>query len=205
VSRFKLSSRVMTVVVALAGVGLSLSACSPAQAGAAATMGNNRITTSYLNKNVNDLRATLNGANPQGTTAAKTVSYVLQTLITNELIHVAGIDNGITVTPTTVAASRAALEAQHGGKAGLDKLAASQGLPPMQVDTILRSNAIISELGKKLAPTGAAAAQGTAVKDYLSKLSITLKTTVSPRYGTWDAANLQVAPATTGVSSTTGN
>lgn len=182
----------MAIPVALAAAVLAVAGCSPVQAGAAATLGSGRITTQQLDAKVNDLHQALGGAEPQGTQPAKTVSYVLQTMITNELVAVAAAKNNVTVKPTDVAAQRAALESQNGGKAGLDKLAANQGIPPSQIDTILWSNVAINELGKKLAPDGTQAEQQQSVKPYLSKLSVDLKTTVSPRYGTWDAQTLSI-------------
>ena len=199
-SRSWSSRHMMAAVVAVAGVALALGGCSPVQAGAAATYGNNRITTTLLDTKVNDLRAALNGADPQGATPARTVSYVLQTLITNDLVMLAGAKEGVQVTPTEVAVQRATLQSQHGGKAGLDKLAAQQGIPPSQLDAILESNLIIQKLGKKLAPSGTAAQQQTAVRVYLTGLSAQLKTKVSPRYGTWDSTTLSIAPVTNSVS-----
>jgi hypothetical protein len=200
VSRTWSTRRYVAVPVAIAAALLAIAGCSPQQAGSAATIGGARITTKTLDAKVNDLHAELKGGEPQGTTPAKTVSYVLQTLITNDLIAVAAVKNDIKVKPTEVAMARAALENANGGKAGLDKLAANQGIPPSQVDVILYSNAAITALGKKLVPNGTADQQKTAVKAYLVKLSKDLNTTVSPRYGSWDAASLSISPATSSVS-----
>jgi peptidyl-prolyl cis-trans isomerase SurA len=196
-----LTRRYVAVPVAIAAALLAVAGCSPQQAGSAATIGSARITTKALDLKVQDLHAALKGAEPQSATAAKTVSYVLQTLITNDLIVVAATKNGVTVKPTEVAAARAALESSNGGKAGLDKLAANQGIPPSQIDSILYSNAAITALGKKLVPNGTAAQQQTAVKAYLVKLSKDLNTSVSPRYGKWDGASLSIVAAPNSVSS----
>lgn len=200
-SRTRSTSRLVAIPVAIAAAVLALAGCSPVQAGAAATLGSARITTQQLDTKVNDLHKALKGQEPQNATAAKTVSYVLQTMITNSLIAVAATKNGVTVKPTDVAASRAALEQQNGGKAGLDKLAANQGIAPSQIDTILWSNAAINGLGKKLVPNGSQQQQQTAVKAYLTKLSKDLNTTVSPRYGQWDSASLSIVPTSNSVSS----
>jgi hypothetical protein len=200
VSRTWSTRRYVAVPVAIAAALLAIAGCSPQQAGSAATIGGARITTATLDTKVNDLHTALKGAEPQGTSATKTVSYVLQTLITNDLIAVAATKNGVKVKPTEVAAARAALETANGGKAGLDKLAANQGIPPSQIDAILYSNAAITALGKKLVPNGTTQQQQTAVKAYLIKLSKDLNTTVSPRYGKWDGASLSVVPATSSVT-----
>ena len=202
-SRTRSISRLVAIPAAIAIAVMALAGCSPTQAGAAATIGNARITTQQLDVKVNDLHKALKGAEPQGAKPAKTVSYVLQTMITNALVAAAAVNNKVTVKPTDVAASRAALEQQNGGAAGLNKLAANQGIAPSQIDSILYSNAAVAGLGKKLLPNGSQAEQQAAVKTYLSKLSKDLNTTVSPRYGVWDDASLSIQPAPASVSSPT--
>ncbi len=200
-SRTWSTRRLVVVPITVAAALLAIAGCSPTQAGSAATMGNARITTQQLDTKVNDLHAVLKGAEPQSAKPAKTVAYVLQTMITNRLIFVAAVKQNIKVLPTEVAAARATLESNNGGKAGLDKLAANQGIPPSQVDAILASNAIIQRLGAQLAPTGTTQQRNTAVNKYLSGLSVELKTTVSPRYGAWDSTSLSIVPAPDSVSS----
>ena len=200
-SRIRSMRRFVAVPVAMAAALLAIAGCSPTQAGAAATIGHERITTSQLDATVNNLRGALNGNDPQGSTAASTVTSVLQIMVNDRLFHIAATKNSIVILPTEVASSRATLESQNGGKANFESSAAKNGIPPTMIDTILESNAILNRLGKQLVPKGTSAQQQVALRLYLTKLSAELNTKVSPRYGTWDSTRLAIVPNSNAVSS----
>ena len=66
-------------------------------------------------------------------------------------------------------------------------------LPPGQMDELARTSLIQIALGNKLAPGGDANAVGTAVNSYKVKLAKQIDVHVSPRYGAWNPATLEIS------------
>ena len=134
---------------AVAAVALTGCGSSPLRAGAAAVVGDSRISTEQLATIVDT-----GLANPAATQlAADRPSYqrdVLSRLITADVIATAAQREGVTVTLGAVDAAYAAISTSVGGAEELTSQAAASGLSLAQVRDLARAQALSDALGDKL-------------------------------------------------------
>ncbi len=187
-------------MVSLATIALLVSACaSTPSGGAAATVGDREVNNDVLVEQVSDVQQAKLGIS--GAPDAALVADVLQRLVITDIVDVAAERNGIAVTQGQVDRALAEAEAQLGGRASLVKAFAENNVPESAIDDQMRLSVQVDELGKKLAPDGAAQDQQQAVFLYIVEIGKELGTNVSPRYGTWVADQLQIGPVPTDLSS----
>ena len=130
------ATRRTTRLVAAAGSvlagALALTACGPVHAGAAATIGNIRISDAAL-------KAAVNRALDDPTFAASQSDVgtwqrtELSTLISDQLLVIAAKQEGVSVSEGEVGTELASVQAQEGSKDALDKDAAQNGIPPEDI------------------------------------------------------------------------
>ena len=191
--------RILLAAAAVAAAAILLTACGNQEAGSAATLGDTRITEQALASEVEAVLA----AKGQPVTASDPAlpAQMLSRMITIELINTLAERNGIVTTQGQIDEQLANYDAQAGGRPAVEKLFIEQGVAPSQIESIIRLNSQAQELGIKLDPKGSAEQQGQAVVDAAVALSQELDTTVSPRYGTWDAKSLRLGPTPNDISS----
>ena len=185
--------RLILVAASVAAAAILLSACGSQQAGAAATLGDTRISEQTLSAEVQAVLA----AKGQPTTSVdeSLPPELLRRLILIELVDELAAREGVVVTQGQIDEQLANYEAQAGDRAALENLFIEQGVAPSQIEAFVKLNIQAQQLGIALAPSGSAEEQGQAVSDAVIAISEELDTTVSPRYGTWDAAAISVGPA----------
>jgi hypothetical protein len=187
------------VAIAVLGLGaLSLTGCGANQAGAAALLGDERISESELNEQVQAL-LTAQGL-PAQDSSAELITQTLDRLITTNLVHQLAEREGVAIDQGEVDAIRLQYLAQAGGEAELENLLLQQGVLPSQIDSVITLNLQVSKLGQELAPDQEPDVQGGAVFVAVSELSVELDTEVAPRFGTWDAEKLTIGPVANSVS-----
>lgn len=193
------SARTAMASLTLAVAGLLLTACGGQTAGSAATFGDQRITEQQLNAEVESILTAkgqpVDSADP--TLTSQTLSRMLTVALVDEL----ATREGAAVTQGQIDEQRAAYEAQAGGPAEVERIFAEQGIAPSQITAIITLNLQAQALGPILDPHGSAEEQGQAVFAAAAALSDELDTTVSPRFGTWDATSLTVGPMADDLSS----
>ena len=177
---------------------MSLTGCAASQAGAAALIGEQRITESELNEQVQGVLAAQ--GLPTQDSSAELVTQTLDRLITTNLVNQLADREGIVVDQGEVDAIRLQYLAQAGGQAELENLLLQQGVLPADIDSVITLNVQVSKLGQELAPGAEPDIQGGAVFVAASELSVELNTEVAPRYGTWDPENLTIGPVANTVS-----
>ena len=119
--------RLLGVVAALAASGLAISACAPVHAGAAATVGNDRISVSQVKAGV-DTMLKDQGTKASASSDSDLQRHVLARLITDKLLAAAAKDKGITVTEGDVQTTLSQAVSQTGSKDKLNQAAAAQGI-----------------------------------------------------------------------------
>ena len=187
------------VAIAVLGLGaLSLTGCGANQAGAAALLGDERISESELNEQVQALLSTQGLPAPDS--SAEIITLTLDRLITTNLVNQLAEREGVAIDQGEVDAIRLQYLAQAGGEAELENLLLQQGVLPNQIDSVITLNLQVTKLGQELAPDQEPDIQGQAVFVAVSELSVELDTEVAPRFGTWDAENLTIGPVTNSVS-----
>jgi hypothetical protein len=191
--------RLVLAAASVAAAALLLSGCSNQQPGAAATLGDTRISEQTLSAEV---QAVLVAQGQPATSVDESLPpQMLGRLITIELIDELARREGIVVTQGQIDEQLANYVAQAGDQAAVEKLFIEQGVAPSQIESIVRLNLQAQALGIALDPKGSAEEQGQAVVEAVVALSTELDTTVSPRFGTWDAATISVGPTPDDLSS----
>jgi peptidyl-prolyl cis-trans isomerase SurA len=188
-----------------AGLGACalLAACSPVQAGAAAIVGDQRITVSSLDTQVSNLQE---AAKPYGSlpiTTAEMPQAVLSWLIRFQVMDEVAAANGINVTDSQ---SQAALNllssvATQNGFSSTAELLVANGVPPQMFSQVGRWEAQQTALALKdnggRAPTTSAeqTAANNAINKAQCQASKTLNIKVSPQFGRLDYTQLAVVTA----------
>ncbi|MFJ6721034.1 MULTISPECIES: SurA N-terminal domain-containing protein [unclassified Streptomyces] len=185
----------LSVSAALLAAAPLLSACSgQAHPGTAAVVGGERITTSALQAQVNDVRSAQNRSE-QGAQLIEATPRLdrskLNRMIQSAVLERAAKDAGITVTTREIEDVRKAQLQQAGTPAALETAALQQAqLAPDQMDADTRFKLLRDKLfehygnqDKALEKLGAAANA--------------LHVQVNPRYGRWDARQILLGDETT--------
>lgn len=154
-------------------------------------LGDARITEQQLTTEVQAI-FTAQGQ-PVDTADADVTSQTLARMIIVDLADMLSEREGVVVNQMQIDEQLASYLAQYGDQASMEAAFAEQGVAPSQIQGIIRLNIQAQQLGVKLLPNGTAEEQGQAVVTALGDLSNDLDVTASPRFGTWDGANLQMA------------
>ena len=203
--------RLIKASAVVAGVGLAVAACSPVKAGAAAVVGNQRITIANLDTEVTNLSQaakkypTLVNLNATQRTQA-TLTWLIRYQINEEVARQAGITISSAQAQTAlnqVITSAKASAAQQGLTSVTQELIlAASGIPPNTSAELGRYEAIANQYLEN-ANGGTAPAQGsaaaTAAGNQLSKAECqaakTLNSSVNPQFGQLDYTQYQVVPS----------
>ena len=202
----------MKLAVAVLAAGVVVSACGPVQMGAAAIVGNERISTATLSAQAANLSAAYHAAKghtqipyPAAQIPQQALSWLLRFKIREEQAAHAGIH----VTPGDAQRALAALAAQlRQSDSTIREAAVANGLPPDLIPELGRyqaiGNALTSRADGGTTPTTTAAQQALAAQ--LNKdqclASKGLAIQVNPQFGVLDYNQLSVVPAKSGVSAT---
>lgn len=192
--------------VAALGAGAMLAACSPIQMGAAAIVGDQRITQSTLNTQVANLETAVSKY-PPGVIQlppAQMSQAVLGWLVRFKIEDRAASNAGITVTAAQAQQGIAAIEAQaqqYASQSGLPTPGAvllSSGVTPQMINDLGRYQAQEFELAKKAngGRMPSTQAETTAVTATLSKgnclAAKSLNIQVNPKFGRLDYSQYTV-------------
>jgi hypothetical protein len=189
--------------LALAAAPL-LSACgSTPHPGAAAVVGNTRITEAQLQHRVGELHAAVRELSSDAQTSERIISGsgslarpTLQSMVRDRVVARAAADNGVTVSRAEVQDARAQLTRQAGGEEGLKvEWLTRYGVPPGRLDAALRENIAEQKLYRARGAHPASAQGAGTLARTLAATAKKLKVDVNPRYGKWDAAKATRADA----------
>lgn len=192
-------------VVSFAAAGLLLAsplltACGsgPAHTGAAAVVGDHRITVSTLQAQVDRLRDAAAGSPQVAQSLAQQSDLntsVLNGLVLDQVLERTLSDQGITISDGDVRHQReAALQQQFGGnESALETyFLANYHVAPKDIDHFIRRSvaftAIIQHAGYQPGSDGG----NVVLEQTVSRTAKELGVTINPRYGTWDARQLQI-------------
>ena len=190
-------------LAAIVGIGaiaatIGLSGCGTPTAGAAAVVGDQRISEATLNSEVQSVLS-LQGL-PATDSSNELITSTLDQMITTILVNELANREKIEVTQGEIDDLRLQYIAQAGGAEEFEAQISQQGIAIDEVDSIIRLNIQVSQLGEVLSPSPEPDAQSAAVFLAISELSSEIGTEVSPRYGTWDPENLTVGPSANSLS-----
>jgi hypothetical protein len=194
-----ISSHLPRLAAVVAVAAIAIAGCGSPTPGAAAVLGDTRISETALTKQVQAV-LTAQGKGLDTADAALT-SQTLDRMMKSELVDILAVQAGVEITQAQIDAQLLDYDAQAGSRAEVERIFLEQGIAPSQITGIIVLNLQANALGLQLAPNADAEAQGQAVVKAITVLSELLETEVSPRYGTWDAATLQVGAAPDDLSS----
>jgi hypothetical protein len=183
-------ARTATGVPALAALALAVAACSPQHPGAAATVGNTRVSVTALNTATAITAKTpdaTTGQLPDRTTA---VQSSLTQIIRNDLIADAAKAKGVTVTEAEI---QAFLQQQRQTNGSDAATANANGIPLEGLHTAVYQALLLNKLITAVAPGQTdQTAQSAALTAYLGKIATQEGVSVNPRYGAWQAQQFEV-------------
>jgi peptidyl-prolyl cis-trans isomerase SurA len=193
----KKGRRVAVLGAAGLGAGVLLAACAPVQLGAAAVVGDQRITTSALDTQVSNLQAAVK---PYGSaiqlTSAQMPQAVLSWLIRFEVMNQVAAANGITLSAAQAQTGLSGLSslATQNGYSSTSELLIANGVAPQMFSQVGQWEATQEAFakqnngGKVPATTAAQNAFTAAIDKAQCSAAKTLNIQVSPQYGRFDYA-----------------
>ena len=196
------------LAVAIAASALLLSGCS--QVGAAATVGDTKITQAQVQSTVDSILAARVGVDTsqmQLETGEALTRGQLRFFVLTELLQSNAKDLKITVSKAEIDTRRASIIEQVGGAASLPTALVGAGIAADNLDRYIEAISLSDKIGQAVTASGVAQADiGTAVQKLIVDKAAKLGVTVNPRYGKWDATVADVVandPASSAVTPST--
>ncbi|MCX4666701.1 SurA N-terminal domain-containing protein [Streptomyces sp. NBC_01381] len=181
-------------VAAIAAAPLLTACGSEAHPGAAAVVGDDRITVAQLEGRVNEVRDAQRAAVPDDQQYEQAIAKsggltrsTLHTMVLDKVLHQAATDAGVDVSRREIQTMRAGLEQQAGGKKALEQGWLQQySVAPSRLEDSLRTEIEAQKLAKTLGADMNSPEGQAAFWKALSAASKKLDVDLNPRYGTWD-------------------
>ncbi len=196
------------LAIAIAASALLLSGCS--QVGAAATVGDTKITQAQVQSTVDSILAARVGVDTsqmQLETGEALTRGQLRFFVLTELLQATAKDLKITVSKAEIDTRRASIIEQVGGAASLPTALVGAGIAKDNLDRYIEAISLSDKIGQAVTATGVAQADiGTAVQKLIVDKAAKLGVTINPRYGKWDATVADVVatdPASSAVTPST--
>ncbi|WP_328560917.1 SurA N-terminal domain-containing protein [Streptomyces coelicoflavus] len=181
----------LLLTAAIAAAAPLLTACgNDAHPGAAAVVGDQRITVAQLENRVDEVRHAQRAAVPDDAqyqqVVARTGTLARDTLhgmVLDRVLHRAAQDAGVTVSRKEVQGMRGELEGQAGGPEQLETVWLQQyGVAPERLDDNLHVQLEAQKLAQSLGTDTSRPEFWQALSEASKKLDVDL----NPRYGAWD-------------------
>jgi SurA N-terminal domain len=177
------SRRVVAAVLCLLAA-VPVAACNTEQIGAAAVVGNERITVAELQEQVREVAESLpDGAEPTGDQSAAQHA-ILQRMIRSELLAAVAADEGVEVSEAEIDAFIDEQIAPQAPDGDLGPLLAQNNLTEESLRTSVRDQLVATELIDRVGGEQE-------LIDLLNQKSDEIGVEVNPRYGTWDGFVLE--------------
>lgn len=176
------------VLVAVAATFV-LTGCS--QVGAAATVGDTKITQATVQGSIDSIlaeRAKVDTTQMQLETGESLNRGQLRFHLLSTLLREVGAELKLTVSKAEIDTRRASILDQVGGAASLPTALVNAGIAPADLDIYIEAISYSDKIGQKLVAAGVTEDQvGTELQKLVVAKAKELGVTVNPRYGKWDA------------------
>ena len=187
----------MKKILATALATFLLAGCS--QIGAAATVGDTKITQALVQGSVDAIlseRAKVDTSQMQLETGATLNVSQLRFHLLGTLLRELGQELKLNVTKAEIDTRRASILQQVGGEATLPSALVNAGIAPQDLDRYIEAIAYSDKISQKLVAAGVTEDQlGTEIQKLVVAKSKEIGVTVNPRYGKWDPTTADVVPA----------
>jgi hypothetical protein len=189
----------------IAATALLLTGCS--QVGAAATVGDTKITQATVQGSIDSIlaeRAKVDVTQMQLETGEALNRSQLRFHLLSKLLRALGEELKIEVTKAEIDTRRASILEQVGGKESLPSALVSAGIAPEDLDTYIEAISFSEKISQALIAAGVTEDQvGTEIQKLVVAKSKEIGVTVNPRYGKWnpDTADIEASdPASSAVT-----
>jgi outer membrane murein-binding lipoprotein Lpp len=195
--------KILTIAAVVAT--LLLAGCS--QVGAAATVGDIKITQATVQGSVDAIleeRAKVDTSQMQLETGASLNVSQLRFHLLRTLFIELGKELEITVTKAEIDTRRASIVDQVGGDESLPSALVSAGIAPEDLVEYIEVISYSDKISQKLVAAGVTEDQiGVEIQKLVIAKANEIGVTVNPRYGKWDPTNADVIPADSAESAVT--
>jgi hypothetical protein len=182
------------LALGLAIVTFFLAGCS--QANSAATIGGSEIALEDLQTQVDLIlveREAVDTSQMQLETGKALTRSQLSYMISNVIIEELAKEQKIEISASEIESYKAQIFANIGGEANLPSVLVNASIPSTGLEDVLRRDLILRKISEKESAAGAdEATVNEKIQSLVTGKANSLKVTVNPRYGSWDATTLTV-------------
>jgi hypothetical protein len=180
---------VKKILAMIAAVALLLTGCS--QVGAAATLGDVKITQATVQGSIDSIlaeRAKVDTSQMQLETGEALNRGQVRFHLLSAILRAVGAELKIEVTKAEIDTRRASIITQVGSEDALPSALVNAGIAPGDLDTYIEAISFSDKIGQAIAASGVPEDQvGMEIQKLILAKSKELGVTVNPRYGKWDA------------------
>ncbi len=182
------------LAISAIAAALLLSGCS--QVGAAATIGETKITQEVVQGSIDAIlaeRGKIDISQMELQTGADLNLSQLRFQVLTVLIREVGKDFKVEASKAEIDTRREGILEQVGGEAGLPKALVGAGIAPQNLDLYLEAVIISGKISDAIVATGVTQeALGAEISRIVAAKAAKLKVEINPRYGKWDPINADV-------------
>jgi len=196
---------VKKIFAIMAATALFLTGCS--QVGAAATVGDTKITQATVQGSVDSIlaeRAKVDTTQMQLEKGESLNRGQLRFHLLSALLREVGAELKLTVSKAEIDTRRASILEQVGGAASLPNALVNAGIAPEDFDKYIEAISLSDKISQAIVGSGVAQDQvGPALQKLVVAKAKQLGVTVNPRYGKWNAETADIEatdPASTAVT-----
>lgn len=197
----------MKKILALVAAAATLVLTGCSQVGAAATVGDTKITQATVQGSIDSIlaeRAKVDTTQMQLETGESLNRGQLRFHLLSQLLREVGKELKLEVSKAEIDTRRASILDQVGGAASLPTALVNAGIAPADLDTYIEAISFSDKIGQKLVAAGVSQDQvGTELQKLVVAKAKELGVTVNPRYGKWDATVADVVAADSASSAVT--
>ena len=184
------------LAISAIAAALLLRGCS--QVGAAATIGETKITQEVVQGSIDAIlaeRGKIDISQMELQTGADLNLSQLRFQVLTVLIREVGKDFKVEASKAEIDTRREGILEQVGGEAGLPKALVGAGIAPQNLDLYLEAVIISGKISDAIVATGVTQeALGAEISRIVAAKAAKLKVEINPRYGKWDPINADVLP-----------
>ena len=184
------------ILAIVAATALLLTGCS--QVGAAATVGDTKITQATVQGSIDSIlaeRAKIDTSQMQLETGEALNRGQLRFHLLSTLLRELGTELNVTVSKAEVDTRRASIVEQVGGLTALPTALVSAGIAPEDLNAYIEAISLSDKISQTLVASGVVQdEEGTEIQKLIVAKAKQIGVTVNPRYGKWDETIADIVP-----------
>jgi len=187
---------VKKILAIVAATALLLTGCS--QVGAAATVGDTKITQATVQGSIDAIlaeRAKIDTSQMQLETGEALNRGQLRFHLLSTLLRELGTELNVTVSKAEIDTRRASIVEQVGGLTALPTALVSAGIAPEDLNAYIEAISLSDKISQTLVASGVIQDEvGTEIQKLIVAKAKQIGVTVNPRYGKWDETIADIVP-----------